>query len=765
MIQKTNLTVAQNGDLQLRRGFEPSFNSMQGELDLRKYWQVIRKHLWSIIGLSLSVGLLVYLILLAMPPIYKATATLVIEPKSMRKIISIQDENDRADSGAEYFNTQIEILKSRTLARRVVDNLPPSLQQELGEQQSAENPKPESDRQNTFLPEWITDLFKSPKPVAEEPREPVDPQMRRVGRLLGQLSITPVRNTYLIKIEIESANPKLAMAAANQFGIEYIGSQVDRSSQTTKENSRWLADRVEKLHLELIASEKRLTDYMESQGLISISQGKDQSDPSSGVMSLTANELSDSQAKLMDVRRQRVELETVYNQIYHSQGGISANLLNIPLIANNPSLVALKSQENDAATKLQLTAGRYGIRHPERQAAEAALTAVRDALQRELGEVVKVLGNQLQAIRSNEAALEKLVAQSKSKVQEINRKDSKLSSMRQEVETNRNLYELFFNRLKETTETSGLMPLNAHILDAATLPEAPYKPKKARGAVIAALLSMLGGIGLAFLMYQLDTSLKSADEVEEKLGLPLLGMVPYNKPQKNKDNLEPVYDEDSQGAFSEAIRTVRTGVVFGTLNSPNPILGISSAVEDEGKSTLVLNLGFAMAQLRRVLIIETDLRKPALANRLQFPTRQPGLCNYLLQEVSLDKCIHHLEPNLDLITAGKIPPNPLEILSSSQFRQLLESLHEKYEMIILDTPPLGPVSDSLVLSQLVDAMILVARAQKTPIKLIRNAISGLERVGAPVIGVILNASSSYSGKYYHHYQSPYGEYRSDETAT
>jgi capsular exopolysaccharide synthesis family protein len=427
--------------------------------------------------------------------------------------------------------------------------------------------------------------------------------------------------------------------------------------------------------------------------------------------------------------------------------------------------VALKSQENDALAKLQLAAGRYGIQHPERQAAEASLAAVRAALQRELGEVVKVLGNQLQAMRTNEIALEKLVAQSKNKVQEINRKDSKLSSMRQEVETNRNLYELFFNRLKETTETSGLMPLNAHILDAAILPEWPYKPKKAQGAVIAALLSMLGGIGLAFLMYQLDTSLKSADEVEEKLGLPLLGMVPYYKPQKNKENLTPVYDEESQSAFSEAIRTVRTGVVFGTLNSPNPILGISSAVEDEGKTTLVLNLGFAMAQLRRVLIIETDLRKPALANRLQFPTRQPGLCNYLLQEVSLDKCIHHLEPNLDLIIAGKIPPNPLEILSSSQFRELLEQLHEKYEMIIVDTPPLGPVSDSLVLSQLVDAVILVARAQKTPIKLIRSAISGLERVGAPVIGVILNASNAYSGKYYHHYQSPYGEYRADETAT
>lgn len=313
------------------------------------------------------------------------------------------------------------------------------------------------------------------------------------------------------------------MAAANQFGIEYIGSQVDRSSQTTQENSRWLADRVEKLHLELISSEKRLTDYMESQGLISISQGKDQSGPSSGVMSLTANELSDSQAKLMDMRRQRVEFETVYNQVSRSQGGIPANLLNIPLIANNPSLVALKSQENDAVTKFQLTAGCYGVQHPERQAAEASLAAVRAALQRELDEVVKVLGNQLQAISSNEVALEKLVAQSKSKVQEINRKDSKLSSMRQEVETNRSLYELFFNRLKETTETSGLMPLNAHILDAATLPEAPYKPKKARGAVIAELLSMLGGIGLAFLMYQLDTSLKSADEVEVKAWITLAG--------------------------------------------------------------------------------------------------------------------------------------------------------------------------------------------------------------------------------------------------
>ena len=772
MRQHSNLAEVKNGELVPRPEYELVPDIFQEEsLDLRKYWSIVRGHVWSILGLALSIALLTYLFMLTKQPIYQATSTLIIEPKAAQRILSIQDMSGvEGGNGAEYFNTQIEILKSRALARRVVDGLPLPLQKQLGgevdhkdlvESEDDDNEK-QADQIEPLIawPDWLTDLFKPPEAPQTLDLPPTDIQETRAGAFLGGLSISPVRGTQIVQITYESTDPVMAMQAANLLCKTYIDTQSQSRSQTSKESSQWLSDRVEKLRAELAASQQRLNDYMESQDLINLGGGKQQG---GGVMTLSADELASLQTRFTEARNKRMELETLFSQLAGSKSVMPQNLESFAAIANDPAIAALKAKENEAVAQLKQIAGRYGVQHPERQAAEAALASVRSALQRQLTTAISGLGSQVETARANEAALARMVEQSKGKVQDISRKDSKLSQLSGEVETNRNLYEMFYNRLKETTETQDLSRDNSRILDLAQLPTKPVKPNAKKSALIAGLLALMAGIGLAFLLDQLDTSLKSAEEVEEKLGLPFIGMVPYIKGGANPEGV-PGYDEDSLSTFSEAIRSIRTGVIFSTLSTPNPVISITSSMEGEGKTTLVMNLALALAQLRRVLIIETDLRRPQMAKRLQLPARSPGLTNYLLQEVDLKRCVHHVEPNLDLITAGKIPPNPLEILSSPQFSSLLEELRERYEMILLDAPPEGPVSDPLVLSQVSDAMIIVVKAQKTPVRTVRHATSALQRVGAPLIGVVLNAGEKSREKYYHYYHDSYGEYRSEDAS-
>lgn len=764
MRQSKALAEATSGRIVPRPDPEPIPDAGEdNDLDLHKYWRVIHKHLWGIIGLVISVALLTYLIMMTLTPIYKATATLIIENKSRQKVVSIEDVYAVDGNDLQYFNTQIEILKSRSIARRVVEGLPPDLQEALASSRRSPEPVP-AETERTILglpmPEWLSDLFRPRGPAMATPAEPFDPTEARISAVLGGLSITPIRTTHLVQISFESANPVLAREVANEVGQSYIESLSETRSQANYETSRWLADRLEKLREQLVDSKKRLNDYMESQGLVSLSSGKPAE--GSGVLSLSAGELSDLQTKETEARQHRLELETLYNQIAGPHGRSVQNLEHLSTLLNDPGLATLKAQVTEAEAKLRQVEARYGPRHPERQAAETALAAAQAAAQKRIAIAISGLAKQLEVARENEAALDRALAQARGKVQEINRKDSKLSELAGEVETNRKLYEMFFNRLKETTETRDLSLSNARMLDAALLPSTPYKPQKTKGAMIAGLVALLAGIGLAFLIEQLDTSLKSAEEVEEKLGLPFIGLLPFQKGERGADS-PALFNQESSDAFSESVRTIRTGIIFSTLNTPHPVLTITSAVEGEGKTTTVMNIALAMAQFKRVAVIEADLRKPMMAKRLQLPALTPGLCNLLLQDLEIQRCLHPLTPNLDLITAGRIPPNPLEILSSARFADLVAYCRDHYDMVLIDAPPVSPVSDPLVLSQLSDGMIMVVRAQKTPVRTVRNAISTLQRIGAPMIGIVLNSPTFTRDKYYQYYHyHRYGGYRTKE---
>jgi succinoglycan biosynthesis transport protein ExoP len=329
-------------------------------------------------------------------------------------------------------------------------------------------------------------------------------------------------------------------------------------------------------------------------------------------------------------------------------------------------------------------------------------------------------------------------------------------SLQREVQTNRNLYDTFFTRIKQANDSLELQTANARIVDSAVTPSSPFKPRKALLVSLALVLSLMFGALLAFMLDYLDSTFKGAEDVEDKLGVSMLGMVPLVK-QKKKEAAGLLFLDDNQKNYAEAMRTVRTSVVLSGIDKPHRTIMVTSSVPSEGKSTSAINLAVAIGQMERVLLIDADMRKPTIAKVLNLPPNSPGLSNLVAGTATLDDCILHMEDaNIDVLTSGLIPPNPSELLSSHKFAELLRKFAQEYDRVIIDSPPTLLVSDALLMSKVVDAVVYVIRSDITTHQTVRTGVNRLLAVKAPIIGVILNkVNMKKAAQYYGAYSSYY----------
>lgn len=395
-------------------------------------------------------------------------------------------------------------------------------------------------------------------------------------------------------------------------------------------------------------------------------------------------------------------------------------------------LTAINQRVVAGQFKLAEISRRYGAKHPSLIQAEMELNEAQRSL-----------------IEAKEISIE------------LSRKEFRFKELEREVQTNRNLYDTFFTRIKQANDSLELDTANARVIDPAVVPSLPFKPRKSLLVVLALVMSLVFGAVLAFLLDYLDSTFKGAEDIEDKLGLSMLGMVPLVKKKKKEDS--PIYFLDSnQSGYAEAMRTVRTSVVLSGIDKPHKVIMLTSSVPSEGKSTSAINLAVALGQMEKVLLIDGDMRKPTIAKVLNLPPNSPGLSNVVAATSSLDDCILHMEDaNIDVLTAGLVPPNPLELLSSQKFAELIRSLSEKYDRIIIDSPPTLLVSDSLIMSKVTHAVLYIIRSDTTAYNTARTGVNRLLAVKAPIIGVVLNKvnmkkAARYYGTYSGYYA--YGDY-------
>jgi capsular exopolysaccharide synthesis family protein len=698
------------------------------ELNLLDYWLLIRAHYKQILGLALVVTLLATLVVFQMTPIYRSTALLLIE-NSKSKALTLSDLYDiQGSGGQEGFNSQVQILKSRPIAELVLKKL--NLLKDA-----------------TFNPPKKSGWFTSSAELTSDEisSKELESALNRFG---AALTIEPILKSQIVKVSFDSADKELSAKVANAVAEAYIENDLESRAQMTQRASAWLTERMNGLRKTLEESEKRLQAYRESQNII---------DTKGVELSGTGKQLEEISTNLIANRQRLAEAEGVYVQVKGQQGQSVEVLESIPAVLKSPAVQQMKEAESVAQRKLNELMSRYTSVHPKVIAAESELKSARDSLKRAIDAVINGITKEYELAKANVIATSRAMDTIKSDIQGLTRKEFQLGVLQREAEGNKQLYDLFVNRAKETDVASNLQSTAGRVVDPAVVESTPLKPKKKIIVGVAFILGLLAGVAIVFILDYLDNTLHSALDVERRLGLDVLGTVQIlNEVALGQQPAARAFLNDPNSLFSESIRSVRTAVLLSAIDEPHRVVMVTSTVPSEGKTTLSINLAFALGQMKKVLLIDGDMRRPSLDKSLGGLEGARGLVDYLADEASLAECIQPTDsPNVFVLTAGKRFNSPLELLSSHRFGETIAQVKEMFDMVIIDCPPLKPVSDSLVISRYANAVLYVVKADSTPHQLASAAIRRLHAIEAPVLGVVLNQLDNKRTDRYGHYSYQY----------
>ncbi len=693
------------------------------KIDPRILWATFNKHKLLIIGLTLLFGSLATLMVPSFKPIYHSAALLLIE-LDKPNIIAIE-EVAGGELTATYFQTQLKILKSRVLSEKVVEKLDlmshPAFQPP---------PKENKGGWRSWLPgSLLPDPEIPPPPTFEERKKTVVEKMRE------GLSIGPLKDSQLVQISFESSHAPLTSTIPNTLADIYIESDLEAKLAMTNKATSWLTRRLDELRKKVTQSEQELQNYIEGQGLVDVE----------GVKTLAAKQIEETAGDLVKARLDLAKVENLYKQVRALRGQPPNAFESIPAILNNPLVQGVKGTELEAENKLSELSERYGPKHPKIQAAIAELKTAKANTARQIQHVVSGITNEYKLALANVKILKQAFEENKQKIQEINRKEYKIGVMKREIAVNRQLYDMFLTRFKETDASQDVQALQStvgRIVEPALVPSKPENPNKRGQMIIMSwLLSFIFASLIAFLLEMLDNTIKINRDVEQKLGLPVLGNLPkltINQTEQFKPRW--MFLNEPQSLFSEAVRTLRTGIMLSGLDSTRKILLVTSSIPGEGKTTLAINQALALGQVEKTLLIEGDMRRPSIAKSWGLSSNAPGLSELVAETQKFDKCIYQIsiKGSVDIIPCGARPPNPLELLSSSRFKEVLDQLSQEYKYIIIDSAPTTLVSDSLVLARHANEILYVIEANTTGLQIIREGLQRLRQIKGTVCHIVLN---------------------------
>lgn len=702
-------------------------------------WRAVMLRKWWIMLFALVVAALAAWVVGMIKPVYRSTATVLIE-SSKAKVVSVDDVYQGATANREYYQTQAEAIKSRSIAVKVVQKLDLTRNPEFDPRQRHESP----------VLQWVKDAVPAATPYLPTRKLPKDDAelLSTVLRSFEQrLSVEPVRLSQLVKVSFEANDPELAAAVANEVAGAFINADIEARLKITQNAGSMLSERLAELKAKADASERAVQAYREREGLL---------DSKVSPLSGEGRRMDDLTQKLVEARVKRLEAEEQYNQV---KGGEASGYESVPAVIRHPGVQRAREFEAEAQKKMDELRERYGPDHPKLVAAQAELNSAKANTRRQVQAVVASVSREYNVARATEQMIEEALAKTKSAIQGLNRKEIQVAVLEREAQANQQLYQQFLQRSKETKASSEVQQPLARVIDLATPGLRPVRPAKAETVAISAVLALLIGVIAAIAHKQLNNRINTREEVETKLYQPLLAAMPVMSGKARASSGTAVVDAPHE-LFSESIRTASTGILLSTLDAPKKVIAVTSSVPGEGKSTCSMNLALFQAKSgKKTLLVEADMRRPGISRAMRLPDGQKGLSELVAGTAPKEECILVNEATgLHVLTAGTIPPNPLELLVSQRFQEVLAQLREDYEMIIIDTPPLQLVSDALMVGKECTGLIYVVKANDTPVPLVR---SGLKRVIAahiPVVGVILNQLDYKKAERYYGDYSGYGKY-------
>ncbi len=716
----------------------------QGGLPLRRYLHFLLGRRRLILGVTLGVVFVALLQVLTTTPLYRASATLQIDPEG--QAILPREIGAESLAGAkiqeEYLSTQARKLQSRTLALRLIEAL------DLTENPSFTEPTSAGFFIDRFrqVTRFVRRLW-SPGAGGE-----IDDGVW-VDRFLRHLGVEVWRNTRLIQVSFTSPDPHLASEVANRVVEEFIEQNLETHYQATNRVTEFLSKQLEDLEETVEESEEKLIRYARENDIVNLNERE----------TLNAGKLADLIDELTRVEGELIELEARYQEVAR------ATIDSFPQGLRSPTIVRLEGELSEQRRRLAGLASRHGPGWPAVQQAEREIAELEGQLRAEKRGALRQAREAYRVAVDRHQRLGAAVEEQRAVVDRLNRDSIQYRILQREVETNKDLYESLLQRLKEAGVSAGLNWSNLHLADRAGVPRHPAYPNRSLALVVALVLGLFLGVGASLLAEAFDDTFASTEEVAQTLGLPALGLIPVleelveeRKSEEDQASESGLIPYQGARAFQdpawEAYRSLRTSILLSHSGKPPQTILVTSALPGEGKSTTVANTAIVLAQTgARTLILDLDMRKPTMA-RLFGVSSRDGMSTFLTGHSDLSSLVQETGfSNLFIVPAGPPPPNPAELVGSERMRAGLEMLTEYFDHIIVDSPPCLEITDALVLSTEVDGLLLVVRAGKTPKELVRKASDRLLRIGGTILGVLVNAvdvrKSAYG--YYHSYYRSY----------
>ena len=740
------------------RGYavDPRNDDADDEIDLKELFSVVMRRKGTILLIALLTFVAALVVTLMMKPVYRASTTLQVSPESA-KVLKYDVEAEGGTSNArDFYTTQFEIIKSRALAKRTMEAM--GLESVLRGDKLA---KP-------FFTETIDGLKSlfsgsNEDELSDENEFTEVAAESRVGeapledRIIAMLTVSPVKNSQIVKLSYDSTDPQLAANVANSIAENYIELNLERRVNAASFAKNFLSKQLADVKSRLEESQVNLNNYAKEKGLFKTG---DEKSPS-----LTAQKITQLSQALGEAQTKRIEAQSNYEQGQLTSGAAK--------VLDSSTVQALKSNLVKLQGKYQEQLQVYKPGYPLMVQLRRQIQKMSDEIETETLIIKQTIEGSLKAdylaARENEQILLQELELQKKYLVEVRDKDIGYNTLLREVQTSRSSYDGLLTRLKEVNVAGGVESNNISVLDTALVPFKKHKPNTRLNLALGLVLGLFLGTVVAFLLEFLDDRVKTTDELERLLGLPLLGMTPSVKGD------DPIVHalmtmEQPASAMAESFRSLRTNLLFASREGTPKVLTLTSAMPSEGKSSSCMNLATAFAQSNaRVLVIDADLRKPTAHKRLKL-NNDKGLSNFLTYQASAKEVIQEtLIPGVSAVTAGPLSPNPSELLSSERLQELFDLAPGTFDIIIIDAPPVMGLADALVLANKASSTIMVTAFAQSKKRQIQDAHRRLKQAHANIIGVLftkVKTGGSYGGyNYDYEYYYSYGNDRiADKTS-
>jgi len=725
-------------------------------LDLREYWRVLLKRKWTVAAFAVLLFAIVTIYSFVARPSYTARGTLLIEKEpnilTFEEVFRIETLMD------DYYQTQFKLLQSWSLADNIIEKM--KLQ---------ENPK-----------------FAGKRGAEKTPGGAVDEagvRSKLVEKFLGKLAVKPIRQTRLVEVQWKDNDPKFAAEVVNALFDSFIDMNVQLKYETTEQATEFLTKQIASLQGEIEEKQREMQKYGAEKNIIALS----------GTETTIIEKLGALNKALTEAQIDRLRKEAYYNEIKNAAAD------NIPDAMTNPLIQMLREDYARMSREYSKKAETFKPDYPEMQRLKTELESAKRLLENETNNLIKTAYSDYQAAFKRERSMSGAYNTQKQEAIQLNSNSIPYNSLKIEIENRKSLLESLIKRESETgvaARLQGLRTSNVRIVDRARPPLRPSSPRKKLNMLLALMMGLFGGVGLAFLFEYLDNSVKNHEDVEKTAGVATLGIVPafsqngfsrgygYGrgglkvkiKSRNNGKNgtevavaaakaagpevksIELIAHLSPRSNLAESYRTIRTSLLLSSADKKPKAIVVTSALPEEGKSATLSNLAVTLAQAgNTVLVVDSDFRKPT--QHKIFKIRNiDGLTNYLTSEMELKALIKETGiPKLYLINVGPVPPNPAELLGSEKMRNLIESLKRWFDFILFDSPPVLTVSDAMVLGPKIDGMILVVWGGKTAKDALKQAKEKFDMLKVKCLGVVINNLSiqehdyHYMYNYYHYY--------------